>query len=196
MPGQSAEEVRRDAFRSAAAAVDRFLERVGEPVADRFTDLGTATWDRFQSELARVVDLNLEMVRNAFGVYGSLLDPNRMGGDTGKVVFSPGVPGSVSVAVVWLHNFDAEPMSDVTLVGSSLSGREGKRIDQPDWSFQPSPVSVPARSAVPVMAGLAIPADAETASYSGSVTVAGRMGEPVEVGVEVIAMDPIGHDSW
>jgi hypothetical protein len=196
MPGPSADEVRRQAFRSAAAAVDRFLERVGEPVADRFTDLGAATFDRFQAELARVVDLNLEMVRNAFGVYGSLLDPSRLQGDGGKVTYSPGVPGSESVAVVWLHNFDAEPMTDVTLVGSRLSSREGIHIDDPVWSFQPSPVTVLAQSAVPVLSRLAIPADAETGSYAGSVSVAGRMGEPVEVRVDVIAMDPIGHDSW
>jgi hypothetical protein len=196
MAGPNADEVRLEAYRAAAAAVDHFLERAGQSVPRRLNDLGAATWERFQSELARVVDLNLEVVRNAFGLYGDLLGPGLLEQKANKLVFGPGVAGSESVAVVWLHNFEAEPMTSVSLVGSRLSGREGQRIDEATWSFRPAPVSVPSRTAVPVLVTLGIPPGADTGSYTGSISTAGRPGEPVEVHVDVIAMEPIAHDSW
>jgi len=191
-------EVRREAFRAAAVAVDRFLERVGTPMSDELNDFSGAAWDRFRSELARVVDLNLDMVRNAFGLYGTLIGPEAFdSGGTGRLEFTSGVPGSESVAVLWLHNFDDDPMTDIGLVGSELSIAGGEPIGEPGWSFTPSAVSVPARSAVPVVVKVAIPSGVDGGAYEGTITATGGQGQhPIEVLVDVVAMEPVAHDSW
>ncbi|HEX6221504.1 MAG TPA: hypothetical protein VF115_10450 [Acidimicrobiia bacterium] len=198
MSGRSAHEVRREAFEAAAVAVDRFLERVGDPVSGGVNDLGTVAWDRFRSELARVVDLNLETVRNAFGLYGSLIGPESLKPDpTGsRLVFSPGAPGSEAGAVLWLHNFDDAPIVNVGLVGSRLSTNGGEAIDNPGWSFTPATVSVPPRSALPVVVTVPIPDGAAGGSYGGTITAKTRPADPIEVRVDVIVMGPVAHDSW
>ena len=190
-------EVRREAFQAAAIAVDRFLERVGTPVSEELNDFSGAAWDRFRSELARVVDLNLDMVRNAFGLYGTLIGPESSDpGGTGRLVFTSGVPGSEAVAVLWLHNFDDDPMPDIALVGSKLTVEGGEPIGEPGWSFTPSPVSVAARSAVPVLVKVAIPSGVDGGAYEGTITATGGQGHPIEVLVDIVAMEPVAHDSW
>lgn len=191
-------QVRQEAFRSAAIAVDSFLERVGTPTSEAANDFSAAAWDRFRSELARVVDLNLDMVRNAFGLYGTLIGPEAFDpGAASRLVFTSGVPGSEAVAVLWLHNFDDDPMTDIGLVGSKLSIAGGEAIGEPGWSFTPSPVSVPARSAVPVLVKVAIPAGVDGGAYEGTITPTGGRGQqPIEVLIDVVALEPVAHDSW
>jgi hypothetical protein len=198
MSEQNADEVRREAFRAAAAAVDRFLERVGDPVPDELNKLGVASWDRFRSDLARVVDLNLEMVRDAFGLYGTVLGPESFDrdGTGGKLILGPGTPGSAAAAILWLHNFDADPISGVDLVGSRLTSSNGERIEDPGWSFTHSNPSVPARSAVPVLVEVAIPPGTGGGSYEGTISRTGGPGEAIEVRVEVTGIEPVPHDSW
>lgn len=198
MREQNANEVKREAFRAAAAAVDRFLERVGDPVPDELNKRGVASWDRFRSELARAVDLNLEMVRDAFALYGTLVGPESFNTDRtgGKLTLGPGTPGSAAAAILWLHNFDADPISGVDLVGSRLSSTDGERIDDPGWSFTHSNPSVPARSAVPVLVEMAIPSGTGGGSYEGTISTKRGQGERIEVRVEVTGIEPIPHDSW
>lgn len=198
MSEQDATEVRREAFRAAAAAVDHFLERVGDPIPDELSKPGAASWDRFRSELARVVDLNLEMVRDAFGLYGTLVEPDSFttDGGGGRLVLGPGMPGSGASAILWLHNFDEDPISGVDLVGSRLSSRYGERIDDPGWSFTHSNPLVPARSAVPVLVEVTIPPGTPGGSYEGTISSKGRYGETIDVRLEVIGIEPITHDSW
>jgi hypothetical protein len=198
MSDPSPNEVRREAFQAAGSAVDRFLERVGDPIPEDLNGLGAAAWDRFRSELARVVDLNLDMVRDAFGLYGTLFNPESLQGDraAGMLTLGPGVPGSGAAAVLWLHNFDENPISGVELVGSILSSGDGNPIEEPGWSFTPSNPSVPARSAVPVLVELTIPPGTEGGSYGGTISATSRPGEPIEVRLEVTAMGPVPHDSW
>jgi hypothetical protein len=198
MSEPNANEVRREAFQAAAAAVDRFLERVGDAVPEELDRIGAASWDRFRSELARVVDLNLEMVRDAFGLYGTLLGPNSFQPDRAgeKLVVGPGTPGSEATAVLWLHNFDENPIAAVELVGSKLSAEKGDPIGEPGWTFTPSSPSVPARSAVPVLVRVAIPPGAEGGSYEGQISTTIRQGEPIDVRLEVTSTEPVPHDSW
>jgi len=198
MSDHGGNEVRREAFRAAAVAVDRFLERVGAPMSEEANDISGAARDRFRSELARVVDLNLDMVRNALGLYGTLIGPESFDpGESGRLVFTSGVPGSEAVAVLWLHNFDDDPMTDIGLVGSKLSIAGGEAIGEPGWSFTPSPVSVPARSAVPVLVKVAIPSGVDGGAYEGTITATGGRGQhPIEVLVDIVTMDPVAHDSW
>lgn len=198
MTGPDREEVRREAFRSAAAAVDRFLDRVGDPVPEAIRDIGTAGWDRFRSELARVVDLNLEMVRNAFGLYGALIGPESLtpNHDATTLKLSPSMPGSEASGVLWLHNFDEDPTAVTDLTGSPLSGPDGRRIDQPTWTFIPASVSVPAGTAVPVLVGVEIPPGTDQGSYRAVLSTAGHPAEPIEVRVDVVSAEPVAHDSW
>lgn len=198
MSERAADEVRREAFQAAAAAVDRFLERVGDPVPDELSRLGSAAWDRLRSELGRVVDLNLEVVRDAFGLYGSLLgtesfQPERAGG---QLVLGPGTPGSEAAGVLWLHNFDDVRIAQVDLVGSRLVTGNGDTIEQPGWSFTPASPSVPARAATPVLVKVPIPAGLTSGVYRGAITTSDSHAGPIEVLVEVTAMEPIPHDAW
>ncbi|HEX6300869.1 MAG TPA: hypothetical protein VF148_10435 [Acidimicrobiia bacterium] len=198
MSEQDTNEVRREAFRAASAAVDYFLEQVGDPIPDELSKLGAASWDRFRSELARVVDLNLEMVRDAFGLYETLVEPDSFTTDRrgAKLVLGPGMPGSGASAILWLHNFDEDPISGVDLIGSRLSSRYGERIDDPHWSFTHSNPFVPARSAVPVLVEVAIPPGTTGGSYEGTISSKGGNGETIDVRLEVTAIEPIPHDSW
>ena len=198
MTGPDREEVRREAFRSAAAAVDRFLDRVGDPVPEAIRDIGAAGWDRFRAELARVVDLNLEMVRNAFGLYGSVIGPEMLTPDRDATTLklSPAMPGSGASGVLWLHNFDEDPMAVTDLTGSPLSGPDGGRIDQPTWTFSPGSVSVPAGTAVPVLVGVEIPPGTVHGTYRAMVSTADHPAEPIEVRVDVVSEEPVAHDSW
>jgi hypothetical protein len=192
------DEVRAEAFRSAAAAVDILLERIGDPVSEETGKTGTAAWDRFRSELARVVDLNLDVVRNAFDVYGTLLDPESFGsaGSSATLVLGPGVPGSEVAVVLWLHNFDEGPMTGVELVGSRLICAAEESIDRPEWSFAPATVTVPPGSAVPVTVGVTIPAGTGDGTYEGSITARTGQSQPIEVRLEVVGAGPVAHDSW
>jgi hypothetical protein len=198
MSEQNANEVRREAFQAAAAAVDRFLERVGDPAPDELNKLGVASWDRFRSELARAVDLNLEMVRDAFGLYGTFLGPESFNRDRrgGKLTLGPVTPGSAAAAILWLHNFDADPISGVDLAGSRLTSTDEDRIDDPGWSFTHWNPSVPARSAVPVLVEVVIPPGTGGGSYDGTISTTDGQGEPIDVRVEVTGIEPVPHDSW
>lgn len=198
MSHQDADQVREEAYRAAAGAVDRILDRIGIPGTDRLGEVGHASWDRFQAELGRVVDLNLDMVRNAFGLYSTLLDPESLRGPGASdvLVLGPVVPGGTAGSVLWLHNYDDEPVTDVALVGSVLTNTGSGPANPPQWTFSPSAVTVPARSAVPVMVELALPKDAPVGDYEATVTPGGGPGEPVSVRVEVVAPSPVAHDSW
>ena len=198
MSGREANQVRQEAYRAAAAAVDRFLERIDGSVTEQVDEVGSAAWHRFRAEMSRVVDLNLDMVRNAFGLYGSLIGPESFA-QTGKpdvLTLGPAVPGSDAASVLWLHNFDDDPMSGLTFVGSRLTIVGGEPIDLTRWSFSPSAVSVPARSAVPVVVRVEVPVDTHAGWYTGTVSVQGSEGQVMEVRVEVVSPSPVGHDSW
>jgi len=198
MSGREADQIRQEAYRAAAAAVDRFLGRIDESVTDQVEEVGSAAWDRFRAEMGRVVDLNLDMVRNAFGLYSSLIGPESLT-QTGKpdvLTLGPAVPGSDAATVLWLHNFDDDPMRGLTFVGSRLSILGGAPIDLPRWSFSPSTVSVPARSAVPVVVRVEVPVDTQAGLYIGTVSVQGSEGQVMEARVEVVSPSPVGHDSW
>jgi hypothetical protein len=197
MSGREANQVRQEAYRAAASAVDRFLGRLDDSATDRATQVGSATWDRFRAEMGRVVDLNLDMVRNAFGLYSSLIGPETLGQKGADVLtLGPAVPGSEAAAVLWLHNFDDDPMTSLTFVGSRLIVPGQESIDVPTWTFSPSAITVPARSAVPVMVRVEVPADTQAGSYTGTVSVQGGVGEVMEVRVEVVETSPVPHDSW
>jgi hypothetical protein len=192
-----AEHVREEAFRAASAAVDRFLERVGSRSGEEAAEPGPADWGRLRSELGRVVDLNLEMVRKAFGLYGGLIGPETwQSGDKGWLLLGPVLSGAEASTVMWLHNFDDDPVEMVGFVGSTLASASGLRIEKPLWSFLPGAVSVPPRSAVPVTVGLAVPTDTQTGSYHGSIATEGREGQAVDIRVEVLGTHPVPHDSW
>jgi hypothetical protein len=195
---EHADEVRAEAFRSAAIAVDRLLERVGDPVPDEISKTGTAAWDRFRSELARVVDLNLDIVRNTFDLYGSLVGPEafKPAESSTTLLLGPGVPGAEVAAILWLHNFDEDPMTGVELIGSRLVTEGRSSIERPEWSFAPSTVSVPPGSAVPVTVSVGIPPGTWDGSYEGTITAKGRQGQPIDVRLQVIAMSPVSHASW
>jgi hypothetical protein len=192
------DEVRAEAFRSAAAAVDTVLERIGDPLTEEIGKTGAASWDRFRAELARVVDLNLDIVRNAFDVYGSLLDPEsfRSAESSTTLVLGPGVPGSEVAAVLWLHNFDEGPMTGVELVGSRLVAGAGESIERPLWSFAPSTVTVPPGSAVPVTVSVTVPTGTGDGAYVGTITARSGQGQPIDVRLEVVGTGPVAHDSW
>jgi hypothetical protein len=200
MSDRQVEQVRQEAYRAAAAAVDRFLGRLDDSATDRVDQLGSAARDRFRAEMGRVVDLNLDMVRNAFGLYSSLIDPDTLGqtGTPDVLTLGPAVPGSDATAILWLHNFDDDPMKALAFVGSRLTATGYQPIDLPRWSFSPPTVSVPARAAVPVVVGVEVPVDTQAGSYTGTVSVhgQGRVGEAIEVRVEVVAASPVRHDSW
>ena len=198
MSDREANQVRQEAYRAAAAAVDRFLARFDDSVTDRVDEVGSAAWDRFRAEMGRVVDLNLDMVRNAFGLYGSLVGPETFArtGTPDVLTLGPAVPGSDAASVLWVHNFDDQPMTGLTFVGSRLTGRGGEPIDLPRWSFSPPSTSVPTRSAVPVVVRVEVPDDAHAGWYTGTVSVQGGEGKMIEVRVEVVSRSPVGHDSW
>jgi hypothetical protein len=191
-------DIRREAYRAAAGAVDRFLERVADPAPEGPGPPGTAAWDRFRSELARVVDLNLDIVRNAFDLYGASVgaEPPTSDGAGDTLVLGPGVPGSEATGVLWLHNFDEEPLHVAGLVGSRLSGPDGGDIGLPRWSFAPSQVSVPPHAALPVVVTVPVPPDAAGGTYRGTISATGQPSRPIEVRVDVTAMTAVAHDTW
>jgi hypothetical protein len=195
---ENSEEVRREAYQAAASAVDRFLERIGDPAPSGLTDLGEAAWSRFRAELARVVDVNLDLVRNAFNLYGSMADSAVFptDGSAGRLSLSPGLPGSESCGVVWLHNFDETPRVGVALVGSKLSASQGEPIDDPGWLFSPPTVDVPARSAVSVLAKVTVPPDTPSGVFEGTISATGLQGRPIDVRLEVIDVEPVAHETW
>jgi hypothetical protein len=198
MSGREANQVRQEAYRAAAAAVDRLLERIDDSVIEQVDEVGSAAWDRFRAEMGRVVDLNLDMVRNAFGLYGNLIGPETFA-QTGKpdvLTLGPAVPGSDAASVLWLHNFDDDPMRSLSFVGSRLTVLGGEPIDLPRWSFSPATASVPARSAVPVVVRVEVPVGTQAGCYTGTVSVQGCGGQVMEVRVEVVSPSPVGHDSW
>jgi hypothetical protein len=189
--------VREEAYRAAAAAVDSFLGRIGEDYAEQAGRVGAAARDRFRAEMGRVVDLNLDMVRNAFGMYSRLLDPeNLLATSDDSLTLGPTVPGTAAATVLWMHNFDDEPIVDLGLVGSRLVAPDSGALHQPQWSFTPASVTVPARSAVPVLVGVDVPEGTGAGSYRGTVTPMGREGQPIGVSLEVVEVDPVEHDSW
>ncbi|MFZ0014340.1 MAG: hypothetical protein WAL25_09525 [Acidimicrobiia bacterium] len=190
--------VRAEAYRAAAAAVDRFLLRIGESSVDQLGQVGDAARTRFRVEMGRVVDLNLDMVRNAFGLYGHVLDPENLRSPGRSDVLDLGsvVAGSTAVAVLWLHNFDEETMSDLALVGSRLVNGSMTSLDRPGWAFTPPTVDVPGRAAVPVLVEVAIPDDTSAGTYLGSVSPGGQEGTAIETRLEVVTASPIPHESW
>ena len=198
MSDREANQVRQEAYRAAAAAVDRFLGRIDDSVTDQVGEVGSAAWDRFRSEMGRVVDLNLDMVRNAFGLYGSLIGPETFAqtGTPDVLTLGPVIPGSDASSVLWLHNFDDDPMTGLTFVGSRLTILGGEPIALPRWSFSPPAALVPARSAVPVVVRLEVPDDTDAGRYIGTVSVLGGEGKVMEVRVEVVSTSAVGHDSW
>jgi hypothetical protein len=198
MSDREANQVRQEAYRAAASAVDRFLGRIDDSVTDQVGDVGSAAWDRFRSEMGRVVDLNLDMVRNAFGLYSSLIGPETLAqtGTADVMTLGPVVPGSDTGSVLWLHNFDDDPTTGLTFVGSRLTIAGGEPIDLPLWSFSPPTVLVPARSAVPVVVRLEVPDDTDAGRYTGTVSVQGGEGKVMEVRVEVVSTSAVRHDSW
>lgn len=189
--------VREEAYRAAAAAVDRFLSRVDESSAEQLGEVGEAARSRFLAELGRMVDLNLDMVRRAFGTYGNLLTPDVIpaGGDD-VLDLGRATPGSPATTVLWLHNFEEDVMSDLTMIGSMLTSKDSTTLETSDWSFSPSAVTVPARSAVPVIVSVAVPDGATAGSYSGTITARDKEAEPIEVRLEVVSLEPIAHESW
>ena len=188
--------IREEAYRAAAAVVDRFLGRIGEDSIEQMGRLGSAARDRFRAEMGRVVDLNLDMVRNAIGLYGGLLDPESLRPSREDVLdLGSTVPGGSASSVLWLHNFDDEPIDGVRLVGSRLLGPGSGTLGQPGWSFPTSKVKVPPRSAVPVLVGVDVPEGTPPGSYRGSLSPSGREGQPIEVRLEVVALYPVAHQS-
>jgi hypothetical protein len=117
-------------------------------------------------------------------------------GEQGEVVLGPVLAGSQASSVLWLHNFDDDPADTVGFVGSTLDASSSAHVDRPAWSFVPEAVSVPPRSAVPVMVALAVPPDTPSGSYRGSIATEGREGQAVDIRVEVVGADPVPHDSW
>ena len=193
-PGVSA--VREEAYRAAAAAVDRFLGRIDESTADQLEDVGDAARGRFLAELGRMVDLNLDMVRKAFGTYGSLFPSEIPSGRDDVLDLGSATPGASATTVLWVHNFEQEAMSGVALAGSPLVSKDSKFLEKPHWSFSPAAVTVPPQSALPVIVGLEIPADAIAGSYVGTITVRDREALPIEARLEVVSGEPISHESW
>lgn len=198
MTDREANRVREEAYRAAASAVDRVLGRIGDPVGDQLDEMGTPAWDRLRAEMGRVVDLNLDVVRSAFGMYSTLLGPDmfRREGKTDLLVLGPAVPGSDTASVLWLHNFDDLPLPGLGFVGSALTLPGSSVIRHPRWWFSPQSVTVPARSAIPVAIRVGVPDRAPAGSYVGTVSVTGGEGQTIEVHVEVVAAEPIPHDSW
>jgi hypothetical protein len=197
MSDDAANQVRQEAYRAAASAVDRFLARLDDSATDRVDQVGSAAWDRFRAEMGRVVDLNLDMVRNAFGLYSTLIGPETLGRKgTDVLTLGPTVPGSEAAAVLWLHNFDDDPMTSLNFVGSRLIASGHEPIDLPTWTFFPPAITVPARSATPVLVRVEVPVDTHAGLYVGTVSVQGSEGQVLEVRVEVVSISPLGHDSW
>jgi hypothetical protein len=198
MSDPQADQVREEAYRAAAGAVDRLLERIGDPAADHVDEVGSGGWNRFRAEMGRVVDLNLDMVRNAFGLYGTLLSPESFRQQVGAdvLVLGPVVPGTTASSILWLHNYDDEPVDDVAFVGSPLTAPGEELVDAPRWLFSPPTISVPARSAVPVMVEVEVPDDVPAGAYEATVTPRARPGQAIDVRVEVVAAAAIPHDSW
>lgn len=189
--------IREEAYRAAAAAVDSFLGKIGEDYTEQAGRVGAAARDRFRAEMGRVVDLNLDIVRNAFGMYSGLLDPeNLLATSNDSLALGPTVPGTAAATILWMHNFDDEPIVDLGLVGSRLVAPESGALDQPNWSFTPASITVPAKSAVPVLVGVGVPEGTGAGSYRGTVTPTGREGEPISVSLEVVGVDAVEHDSW
>lgn len=189
--------IREEAFRAAAAAVDRFLGRIDEDTVEQVGRVGPAARDRFRAEIGRVVDLNLDLVKNAFGLYGNLLDPDNFGSQRDDSLdLGSTAPGRPAATVLWLHNFDDEPMDEVGLVGSGLVAPDMGSLDHPRWSFSPVKFTVPARSALPVMVELEVPEGTPPGSYVGTVAPQGLEAEPIAVRVEVAGMGPVEHESW
>ncbi len=194
---QQSSTTREEAYRAAAAAVDRFLARIGEDTAERVGQVGTAARDRFRADIGRVVDLNLDMVRNAFGLYGSLLDPeNFVSTKDHRLDLGSTVPGASATAVLWLHNFADEPMEDLAFVGSRLVSQQSASQEDPLWAFTPSTITVPPQSAVPVLVAVDVPGGTPGGSYSGTVSPQGHEAEPIAIRLEVVAPEPIAHESW
>ncbi len=187
------DQVRARAFGEAAAAVDRFLEKFGDG-GPKLAEAGEGAVNRLRAELGRVVDLNLDLVRNAFALFGSV--SGARDGDPGTLVLPPSAAGDAPGSIVWLHNFDEAERPEVRLVGTTLTSHEGHAIEASGWSFQPLEVAVPGRSGAPVTARLEIPRDASPGTYRGQLTAAGLDGHPIEVAVEVFSLDPVPHDSW
>ena len=198
MSDPQADQVREEAYRAAAGAVDRLLERIGDPAADNVDEVGPGGWNRFRAEMGRVVDLNLDMVRNAFGLYGTLLSPESIRQQEGAdvLVLGPVIPGNTAGSILWLHNYDDEPVDDVAFVGSHLTAPGAAAVDDPRWLFSPQTISVPARSAVPVMVEVEVPDDVPAGAYEATVTPRARPGQAIDVRVEVVAAAAIPHDSW
>lgn len=197
MSDHESSPVREEAFRAAAAAVDRFLGRIGDGSGAQIGEVGAAARERLRAEMGRVVDLNLEVVRTAFGLYGGLLEPeNLLSPREDLLDIGPTIPGEAPAAVLWLHNFEDDPIGELELVGSRLLAATSGDHCAPGWSFSPSTITVPPRSAVPVLVTIDVPEDTHAGSYIGTVTPRGHEADPIEVRLEVVALDPVPHASW
>lgn len=185
--------VRARAFGEAAAAVDRFLEKFGGP-GPKPAEVGEGAVNRLRAELGRVVDLNLDLVRNAFAFYGTMGGDQAGGQDALKLAPSPA--GAVASSVVWLHNFDETDRAAVRLVGGNLAGEHLDVIEASAWSFRPEVVDVPARTGTPIVVQLSIPVATGPGTYRGQLTAVGLDGPPIEVSLEVVSLDPVPHESW
>ncbi len=142
--------------------------------------------------MGRVVDLNLDMVRNAFGLYGTLLSPEIIStaGRGGRARPRPG--GARQHGEPRSCGFTTTTTSrstEVTFVGSPLtnSGAEAVGATSVDSSPRPT-ISAPARSAVPVMVEVArSPMMLPAGEYQATVTPRARPGQAIDVRVEVVA---------
>lgn len=171
------DDPRQAAYRDAAQAVDRLLGRLGEA-----TEASTTT--RMRTQFARAMDLNLDLVRQALDT-ASAGWPER----PSAVTMPPALSGGTSTTLIWVHNHDPEPRTGVEVVGGAVGPVPGGA-----WSFAPNPIDVPADSAVPVLASLAVPPDAEPGTYEGAVSVGA--GSPIIVRIDIHDGEPIPHDAW
>lgn len=170
------EDPREAAYRDAAAAVDQFLGRLGEGG-------GPSTETAFRTKLARAMDLNVDLVRQAIDAAGDgLLDRPT------SVTMPPVLAGSTSTTLLWVHNHGAAPRTGVGLEGGAIGPIPGSA-----WTFGPGSVTVPGESAAPVVAALAVPEATPPGTYEGIVSVGDA---PLTVRIDVHDGEPIPHDRW
>jgi hypothetical protein len=196
MSDRSNAAIREEAYRAAAAVVNKVLGRIGEDSVEQIGQVGTAARDRFRAEMGRVVDLNLDLVRNAISRYGGLLDPEAFRSSREDLIdLGSTVPGGSASSVLWLHNFDDEAIDQVGFVGSRLVASGSGSLEHPSWTFLASKVTVPPRSAVPLSVGIDVPESTLPGDYRGTISPLGREAEPIEIRLEVVAVDAVAHQS-
>ena len=175
LPGGGA-ELHRRAVSDAAKVFDRMMREV-EAGASRSRPLGPADGvpgEQLRPEaladliaaLGAYVDL---VARTVQGSLDALLDTGGHGDPTRAPVTMSSRAGESASGAVWIHNGSSQPLTDLELRLTTLSGADGTHLRPVSVAFAPRPTRVPSRSSAATVLSVLVPEQTRPGVYRGQV---------------------------